>query len=472
MYNGGGRMESVLDNLNNFEDNQILTPLTISVLDNISEGVILTNDEGKLIHVNKRASSQLGYLPEELIGLTQTEAFALLLGKFNDFEEVLLSWEKNKIGKSTRYRRRFTHKTGRAIPLEILSRPIYKAEGEFAGQLSILRDLHKELLVKVISLINSSLSLKDVLHNTTVAIVENLGIFSNAIFALDEEKEELQLISCNAVKNEEDLAKVRFNIGEGPPGKCAVTKLPVYVKSILHEPNLPEFTRRVMGDISSINYPLIWKGQLLGVMAFDADKVRTFTEKELTLFETIANQVALAIYNAKLFSSLERLSTIDELTQIYNYRHFIKSLSKELKRAQRNHGTFGILMIDVDYFKNYNDTLGHPQGDKLLKELAMKICNSVRSYDVVARYGGEEFAVILADCSEEDAFKVAEKIRKNVEKTDFFGRINQPGGNFTVSIGLAMFNESITKEQLIEVADQALYKAKQSGRNKVAIANI
>jgi diguanylate cyclase (GGDEF)-like protein/PAS domain S-box-containing protein len=466
-----GRMELVLNNLNNFEDNQILNPLTISVLENITEGIILTNDEGKLIYINKKASSQLGYLPEELMGLTQMEAFALILGKFNDFEDILLSWENNRMGQSTKYRRRFTHKTGRAIPLEILSRPIHKEEGKFAGQLSILRDLHKELLVKVISLINSSLSLKDVLHNTTVAVVENLGISSNSIFALDEEKGELQLISCNVVNHEEDLAKVVFKIGEGPPGKCAVTKLPVYVKSISHEPNVPEFTRMVMGDISSINYPLNWKGQLLGVMAFDADKVRSFTEKELALFETIANQVALAMYNTKLFSSLERLSTIDELTQIYNYRHFKKSLEKEHKRAQRSHGTFGILMIDVDYFKNYNDTLGHPQGDKLLKELATKICNSVRSYDVVARYGGEEFAVILVDCNQEDALKVAEKIRKNIEKTDFYGRVKQPSGNFTVSIGLAMFNESITIEQLIEVADQALYKAKQTGRNRVEVAN-
>ena len=124
-------------------------------------------------------------------------------------------------------------------------------------------------------------------------------------------------------------------------------------------------------------------------------------------------------------------------------------------------------MLDVDNFKNYNDNFGHLKGDELLRQLAILIRKSVRNFDVVGRYGGEEFALILRNCSRKTALRIAERIRKDVADYQFYGRESQPQGKVTVSIGVAVYNKDMDKDQLLDFADQAMYLAKKKGRNRV-----
>lgn len=162
---------------------------------------------------------------------------------------------------------------------------------------------------------------------------------------------------------------------------------------------------------------------------------------------------------------LERLSTSDALTGLHNRRFLTQRLSEELSRAYRQKTSFTVLMADVDEFKKYNDTYGHPAGDEVLKKVANILRNSTRAMDSTARYGGEEFAVLLNDTTGKEAFEVAERIRTQVESQEFTGR------KITISIGMAEFPEDgYTADAVISSADEALYEAKRGGRNRVVRA--
>ena len=162
------------------------------------------------------------------------------------------------------------------------------------------------------------------------------------------------------------------------------------------------------------------------------------------------------------------LSYMDDLTGLYNHRYFIQELTKEIHRQKRYPSPLSLLMIDIDYFKNYNDTNGHLAGDQVLKTIARIILHSVRQTDIVARYGGEEFCAILINTGREGALTIAERVRKGVIEMQFPNENVQPNGDLTVSIGVATYSSSVsTDTDLIREADNALYRAKKAGRNRI-----
>lgn len=160
---------------------------------------------------------------------------------------------------------------------------------------------------------------------------------------------------------------------------------------------------------------------------------------------------------------LERLSVTDGLTGLVNHRALMQRLGEEGERALRSDRPFVVIMADVDHFKQYNDTFGHPQGDVVLKKVASVLKECTRTVDCVARYGGEEFAAILPDTDMSGGMEVAERMRSRVETTEF------PGRRVTLSIGVAVFpTDAPTAKDVIAAADSALYVAKRGGRNQVA----
>jgi diguanylate cyclase (GGDEF)-like protein len=176
----------------------------------------------------------------------------------------------------------------------------------------------------------------------------------------------------------------------------------------------------------------------------------------------------LASANEELRSKnaeLERLSVTDGLTGLTNHRALMQRLGDETARARRTDRAFSFIMCDVDHFKDYNDAFGHPAGDEVLRMLAAILRESTRDVDCAARYGGEEFGVILHDTDLPRAMEVAERIRKRVESTEF------PSRSITISIGVAEFPKDATDANaLVEIADEALYIAKNAGRNQVVQA--
>lgn len=162
------------------------------------------------------------------------------------------------------------------------------------------------------------------------------------------------------------------------------------------------------------------------------------------------------------------LSYTDDLTGIYNHRFLIQQLTLEVERQRRYPTALSLLMIDIDYFKHYNDVNGHLAGDQVLRSIATLLNQGVRQSDVVARYGGEEFAAILMNAGKGKAREIAERIRRIIADTPFPNERQQPNKNLTVSIGIATYSSTVsTVTDLIREADHALYRAKRKGRNRV-----
>ncbi len=193
---------------------------------------------------------------------------------------------------------------------------------------------------------------------------------------------------------------------------------------------------------------------------------------EIDLISAVANRaiekIRLIEENHDLIERLKELAIRDGLTGLYNHRHFHEVLAIELTRSSRHQRTFSLILLDVDFFKQYNDTHGHLEGDHLLSTLADLIRKNLRRSDIFARYGGEEFVVLLPETPNEDARTIAEEVRRRLENYPFKGGETQPLGKVTISMGVATFpDDGIDASNLIKHADKALYRAKDSGRNLV-----
>ncbi|RMG61070.1 MAG: diguanylate cyclase [Calditrichaeota bacterium] len=182
----------------------------------------------------------------------------------------------------------------------------------------------------------------------------------------------------------------------------------------------------------------------------------------------IYNNLLLRIQLRQLFIHAETEAITDPLTGLYNFRYLMLQLEREVQRSRRHNSPLALLMIDIDFFKAYNDTFGHPAGNKILQKLAQLLQENTRGTDIVARYGGEEFVVICPELDRTGALKLAEKIRRIVAQTPFEFEKQLPHQNLTVSIGVAAFpQDGKTARALIRAADVAMYSAKKAGRNRV-----
>jgi diguanylate cyclase (GGDEF)-like protein len=176
----------------------------------------------------------------------------------------------------------------------------------------------------------------------------------------------------------------------------------------------------------------------------------------------------MSLVNADLHARVKRLSIVDELTGVYNYRHFRERLDEERRRTLRYGHPLSLVMVDIDWFKRLNDQYGHETGNIALQVLAEVILSCVRDVDMVARYGGEEFIIILPQTTSTEARVIGERIRRTVERTEFgHGPRGEPL-HLTVSIGISCYPDNGRPEgELVETVDKALYDAKGKGRNLV-----
>lgn len=202
------------------------------------------------------------------------------------------------------------------------------------------------------------------------------------------------------------------------------------------------------------------KGDLVGFIYLDTFKTfNKFNDKTYNKIFSLVNLILINIdnYNLRIISSL------DKLTGAYTRKYFDSYFNKILVKAKKYNERFSVIMIDIDKFKHINDTYGHQKGDVILNKISNIMLSCVRKTDIVARYGGEEFIILMPGCDKENAFLIGEKIRSKVKKNKVLGEDRE----LTVSLGISTFPEDgIIKDELIEKADQALYYAKNNGRNR------
>ncbi len=226
------------------------------------------------------------------------------------------------------------------------------------------------------------------------------------------------------------------------------------------------------GIRSSIRLPLIARGKVVGAIFLDSAAPGCYGERELELLVPLGEQLAIAIENASLFQRINRLALTDELTGLFNRRHFYHQLGQEFKRARRYGRPLSLLMIDIDFFKRYNDRNGHLAGDQALRMLAAKLRETTRSVDILARYGGDEFGIILPETDLTRARVQGERIRSAMEGHGADSAEPGEGGKgLTISLGVACLVPHMGQiEDLVREADQALYRSKAGGGNQISLA--
>jgi diguanylate cyclase (GGDEF)-like protein len=240
---------------------------------------------------------------------------------------------------------------------------------------------------------------------------------------------------------------------------------PVIIPDITRTDLVPDHARGYRTE-SFMSCPIMLGPRVIGVMNF-TDRVggQSFDRRCLDLFHAIAPQLAIAIDRGVLkerAGQFEQLSVTDPLTGLLNRRYVDARLAEEIKRSNRHGFPMSYMMLDIDHFKSYNDSFGHPAGDEALKIVGHVVRETLRGADVLARVGGEEFAIMLPQTTGPEALTIAERIRQNIENTAF------PHRPVTCSIGVASCSaELCVSRDLVEAADRALYQAKRQGRNRV-----
>jgi diguanylate cyclase (GGDEF)-like protein len=207
------------------------------------------------------------------------------------------------------------------------------------------------------------------------------------------------------------------------------------------------------------------------------DPSKRFSRYDIKILEMLLRTASLVYQNLRMreqlkefFVRAEKDAITDHLTELFNFRYFTHQLDREFKRARRHHSEFVLLMLDIDFFKDYNDTFGHQAGDLVLKKIASALQKNTRGSDFVARYGGEEFAVICPEINKEEGRKIAEKLCNIIARTPFPREKMLVHQKVTISVGVAAYpGDAQTPQELIRSADIALYQAKQNGRNRVQL---
>ncbi len=216
---------------------------------------------------------------------------------------------------------------------------------------------------------------------------------------------------------------------------------------------------------SLIVAPLFHEGRVAGTIAIHATRPNVFSHDDLRLLDAIATLASSAISNAILYEKTEELAIKDSLTGLFVRRYFFERLKEEHRRALLNQKDLSFLMCDLDHFKECNDKFGHQGGDLMLVQFAEILTQCLKG-SLLARYGGEEFAILLPETTKAEALKISEQVRKAVEGSDF--NIRREKVKMTVSIGVANLpDDTLDAENLVQKADQALYRAKREGRNRV-----
>jgi diguanylate cyclase (GGDEF)-like protein len=346
-----------------------------------------------------------------------------------------------------------------AILLFALAMRLRRGSRELAEAL-VAADVSRQealVLLSVAEAVNSSLSLEDIVEVALSRSVELIGAPAGAFYMA--RSGEVELTREAAVQ----LAH-KANGGRRPidrePARTALTSQRATVVA-LPPSQAPAFAS-AGHPTHALVVPIRRGDQLMGALELYFEGDPRPNQSVIDLLHGIAAQTATAIRHAQLYRAQEETSFTDELTRLPNRRYLGQRFLQERQRARRSRQPLGLLMLDIDHFKEVNDQHGHLAGDAVLASLAGIIRSTIRESDLAARYGGEEFAVIVHETPLEGAMRLAGRIRSAVESAVFPNDLK-----LTVSIGVACTNDPEKFDRLFEVADTALYEAKRAGRNQV-----
>ncbi len=331
------------------------------------------------------------------------------------------------------------------------------------AQAALEKRVHQmEALQKMSRELTSSLEMNRVLNQVLKAAVDLMSADGGQLFLLDERGPQLTLRASRGPAGTATLL---------PPEPAADGLAAQVVRTnhaILHRP-LPQGPSALGAPAYPALYVPLRQGEhMLGALAVDSrQNRRLFSESDIGPLTTLADYAGIAIVNARLFAEVQLAAITDDLTALFNRRYVMALAEQEFQRSRRFSRPLSAIMIDIDHFKNVNDTYGHAAGDQIIAEVGRRLHTGIRAIDIAGRYGGEEFVLVLPETALPGAGLLADRLRRGMAANP----IPTVGGvlSITISLGVATTEPGLTDvASLIANADSALYAAKQAGRNRVA----
>jgi diguanylate cyclase (GGDEF)-like protein len=448
------------------------------ILEFYPDGVGWRNSQGEIQYVNKAFTDMFGYAIDDIRTIEQWRKRAFPDQKYRD--EITAAWgEKTQFALDNKSPITDTIVTiccKNGDSKRVIMSGSWLRDKLIVNFSDVTSQWRAERLLKsqndMLNMVARGANLTDILD----AIVESVERESSngvcSILLLDKSGKHLYKGSAPNLPDfyNDAIDGIKIGEGVGSCGAAAFTAQRVIVKDVLEHQNwLPyrELMKKT-GLRACWSEPVISSNEkVLGTFAIYYRTPKEPTADELNLISFAANLAAVAIENRTALDELEHRAYYDFLTNLANRRHFIERAEEELNRAERYHKPLSLLMLDIDFFKKINDQYGHKIGDTVLQKLAETALSTLRDVDVIGRLGGEEFAVFLPETGIIQASEVAERLRRAFEQINMSVR-DKPDIKFTVSIGISNFNDTNGSiDTLLQQADKALYKAKQTGRNKV-----
>lgn len=331
----------------------------------------------------------------------------------------------------------------------------------------VARNQELSVLFDVSFTIGSSLGMDKLLDQTLETILkwEISGIQQGGIFIVEDDR--LVLAADRGLSRDFIEAHRELRVGECLCGRAVETGEAIVLPNA-HEDSRHTISYPGMEPHGDIIIPLKAVNKVVGVLYLSLQAGAEISERERMLLASIGGQIGIAMENANLYEETKKLSLHDPLTGLANRNLMNLELPGNMARASRSGKPFALIMLDLDHFKQYNDTYGHSAGDNLLVEVARIAKRNSRETDLVVRFGGEEFLIVLPETGSSTATAIAERLRKEVMETDFYPEEGKPAAHITVSLGVAAWRQDIADvDELIKLSDEALYRAKEGGRNRV-----
>ncbi len=454
--------------------------------ENASDIIFTYDFAGKMLAINRAVERIMGYTVAEALEMNIVDPIAPedreLGRRMLDPQiagEVPLNFELEIFAKD-----------GSRIALGISSRPVYRG-GKVVGVQGIARDITKRKKTEE-ALQEANLKLEawvSELEERTreMAMLNDMGDILRACFTLEE--------AYNVIVR---VAQQIFPVQVGALYIIAPTRNSVESVAVWGDPALAErvfspqecwalrrgrthWVENVRSGLicrhvkhppqdGYLCIPMMAQSEAIGVLHLMQPDGVKMTETKQRMAVTMSEHIAMALSNLRLHETLRSQSIRDPLTGLFNRRFMEESLELEIKRASRNQRPLGMIMIDLDHFKYFNDNFGHEAGDLLLKELGGLLRGNIRGEDIACRYGGEEFTLILPEGTGAVTRQRAEFFKEAIQRLDIHYR-GRPLGRITASMGVAIFpDHGRTAKALVEAADKALYRSKSAGRDRVTLA--
>ncbi len=344
---------------------------------------------------------------------------------------------------------------------DVTSRVAVSMEKEFLREQ--LREREEELSVINNSsfILSSSLDIQEIFGSFIEELKKVIDVEWGTIVLLDEND-----LCCVALSSVEGSA---YQVGERIPLEGSGTGWVITQKKVFVESDLSQGRYFKTGEnfyqqgLRTVVYlPLLAKGRAIGSLIITSKRPSAYSQRHIKLLEQLTAQIAMPLENTLLYAKAEKKARIDELTALLNRRSLDEMIDNEISRHSRYGGVFSLAILDLDSFKVYNDSYGHPAGDKLLRQVGTVIKSAIRNADRAFRYGGDEFAILLPQTTIDAGLQVTERVRKSIAE-----EVNSGDIPVTISIGLASWpDDGISHTDIIAAADVTLYRAKRSGGNQ------